>query len=434
MPPRSGRGGTKFVFPTDISSEMRLRSANKRVLMGMLSRDELDVLLSHCSEDSLRTFSTVSKSVFSAAKGHLYRKLCIALQGPTPENTHADKLGVFIKRKELVNGYASYAKAGEAKVMLWRAGPCWIIGPTSEVGNRTAFVQLEKDSLCPEAARGTWQVAMTSKKWVAAPELQCLAGDALVAELAKAPPQLALDGPMLQHLNNKVKGLFVKRKYLVNGYPSYAKATESRQMLWHAGNYWTLGYVEDLGTTCGIAKLSEGCLSPGAARVAWEVYESSEKKWVEVPELRCLAGEALAAAQREAAPRIALQGEVPQNFHNFKLGVFIKREDLVNGYPCYVQLGDATKMMWHAGLWWMVGVADELGQARGYMKLDEGCLRPEHSRGMWRVNKRDAWIEAPEVRCFAGCSDTPRRRVWDSNSGKWVGKDFWVFEDVGGSI
>ena len=130
-----------------------------------------------------------------------------------------------------------------------------------------------------------------------------------------------------------------------------------------------------------------------------------------------------------AAPQIALVGPTPQNARVEWLGVFLKRDELINGYPSYTKAGADGAMLWHAGECWTVGVAANLGQDRGRVSLRDGCLRPEASTAAWQVYDGAAWVVAPELRCLAGRPSTSRR-IWDPDAGRWLDAGrLMVFED-----
>ena len=111
------------------------------------------------------------------------------------------------------------------------------------------------------------------------------------------------------------------------------------------------------------------------------------------------------------------------------LGIFLKRDELVNGYPSYTKAGDDRVMLWHAGECWHVGLAANLEQDRGYVSVMDGCLRPEASSRTWQVYDGAAWVDAPELRCLAGRPSTSRR-IWDPDAGRWLDAGrLMVFED-----
>ena len=112
------------------------------------------------------------------------------------------------------------------------------------------------------------------------------------------------------------------------------------------------------------------------------------------------------------------------------LGVYLKRDELVNGYPSYTKTGDEGIMLWHAESNWLIGAAANLGQDRGWVSLRDGCLRPEASTATWRVYDGAAWVDAPELRCLAG-RPSFSRRIWDRREGRWLDTDSLdYFEDA----
>ena len=282
MPPRTRRSAR-----TGAASSAAL-SAAPPVLLDVLTTDDLlDLALSFCTEDALRAAYASCLRFRAAAVPHLRRLLSIALVGPTPQNKQAHALGVFLKRDELVNGFASYEKAGSDSIMLWHAGAGWYVGAAANLGQARGVVSLRDGCLRLEASTVTWRV-YDGTAFVDAPELRCLAGDALAAEMAKAAPQIALVGPTPQNLLASQLGVFLKRDELVNGFPSYTKAGADVAMLWHAGGSWYVGAATSLGQNLGWVSVIDGCLRPEASTVTWRVYDGAA--WVIAPELRCLAG------------------------------------------------------------------------------------------------------------------------------------------------
>ena len=127
---------------------------------------------------------------------------------------------------------------------------------------------------------------------------------------------------------------------------------------------------------------------------------------------------------------IAIIGPTPENKQAHVLGVFLKRAALVNGFVSYTKAGDDNVMLWHAGGYWCVGAAAELGQERGSVTLRDGCLRPEASTVTWRVYDGGTWVDAPELRCLAG-RPSSSRRIWDRREGRWLDTDSLdYFEDA----
>jgi len=111
------------------------------------------------------------------------------------------------------------------------------------------------------------------------------------------------------------------------------------------------------------------------------------------------------------------------------LRVFLKRDELINGFPSYTKAGDDGAMLWHVGGCWIIGAAADLGQDRGWVSLRDGCLRPEASTVTWEVYDGAAWVDAPELRCLAG-RPSASRRIWDPDAGRWLDAGrLMVFED-----
>ena len=147
--------------------------------------------------------------------------------------------------------------------------------------------------------------------------------------------------------------------------------------------------------------------------------------------MRCLAGDALVTELAKAAPRVALVGSTPRGMHADWLGVYVKRNTVVNlGYPSYVAAGDDDRMMWHAGFSWIVG--SDLGGEEGVIFVRDGALAPEAVQASWEVwNDRTddhKWEVAPALHVLVGRSWTSRR-VWNSHNCEWLDSSvFWSFD------
>ena len=201
-------------------------------------------------------------------------------------------------------------------------------------------------------------------------------------------------------------------------------------MMWRKGRWWYVGLTSDLGKAFGFISVIGNAPAPEAVSKAWQAYSDENNKWKDVPEVRCLHGDSLAAEMAKAAPRIALVGPTPGGLQTAKLGLFTKRTDLVNGYPSYTKDGDDKYMMWHSCERWWVGLASELGKDFGFVTVFDGALAPESARAAWRVwdNKAKAWLGAPEVRVLTQ-SVAPSQRVWSVNQKCWLDmSDLIVFE------
>ena len=126
----------------------------------------------------------------------------------------------------------------------------------------------------------------------------------------------------------------------------------------------------------------------------------------------CAASRATHLQLAKAAPQIALVGPTPQNLQAERLGVFLKRAELVNGYPSYTMDGDDSAMLWHAGGSWQVGSAADLGQDRGWVSVRDGCSRPEGSTVTWEGYDGADFVDAERLRCRPGRSITSHF-IWE---------------------
>ena len=119
--------------------------------------------------------TSVSESVSAHGVGEA---IAVDIRGQLPQNAvdNCDKwLGMYTKRRELVNGRASYVKAYEATKMIWHvvAGdgtPLWTVGRASDKGEPSGSFQLHSDTQHLEDATGPWWV-YTGAVWVDAPHV-----------------------------------------------------------------------------------------------------------------------------------------------------------------------------------------------------------------------------------------------------------------------
>ena len=135
----------------------------------------------------------------------------------------------------------------------------------------------------------------------------------------------------------------------------------------------------------------------------------------------CKAFQSPAAVQLHKRCCIALVGSTPQGLQSSNLGVFIKRTELVNGYPSYITAGDETIMLWHAGKRWWIHEASMVGQRYGWISVIDAALSPESVKAAWKVwdDHRKEWFEAPGVRVLVDMVE-PTRRFWNSTTREWL--------------
>ena len=92
--------------------------------------------------------------------------------------------------------YASYAKRGSDKIMMWHAGEGWLVGKAEDLGKTRGYVLARGAALKPEEIGSGWEVWSTLKEgWDVAPGLRCVAQSEAEAESLSstaAPPGSAL--------------------------------------------------------------------------------------------------------------------------------------------------------------------------------------------------------------------------------------------------
>eukprot|EP00966_Prymnesium_polylepis_P265444 6132143-Prymnesium_polylepis.2 len=70
-------------------------------------------------------------------------------------------------------------------------------------------------------------------------------------------------------------------------------------------------------------------------------------------------------------------------------------------------------MMWNAQSSWFVGRAEDVGRAKGYVKANDGSLRPEQVSAPWRVwdGQGKGWVDAPQLRVQQGTATPGVKRA-----------------------
>ena len=74
---------------------------------------------------------------------------------------------------------------------------------------------------------------------------------------------------------------------------------------------------------------------------------------------------------------VVVTGDTPADKHQGKLGLYKKRQQLINGWPSYEADFNDELAMWHGDTRWFMGEKANLGQARGFLGARDGALRPE---------------------------------------------------------
>ncbi|EOD16518.1 hypothetical protein EMIHUDRAFT_466602 [Emiliania huxleyi CCMP1516] len=240
----------------------------------------------------------------------------VALVGATPGGAQCSRLGVFVKRHDLINGMPSYEKDGDPSVMMWYSGG-WKVGDAKQLGRKGCGISCPDDAFAPETATRAWRVNLPAGGgWCDAPDVRCIAGAALSEELKRAAARVALVGkaPKGAQDASAWMGVFSKCDEEVNGHPSYELEGNGEVMLWHAADCWYVGNAEDAGEQVGFLSVRDGALLPQSISRVWRVKpkegdakkKKKEKKkgkddWVDAAEVRLLAERPTASRVYDAA-------------------------------------------------------------------------------------------------------------------------------------
>ena len=327
------------------------------------------------------------------------------------------RLGLFTRHPILVNGLPAYAKADDKacsqhREMLWWAKGGWRVGHAANLGETSCGITAPTtllQPLLPHRFTGTWEVFSSRQDgWLDAPSLRCVDGKAMAAELGQAASTIHLVGstPNVREgstdwIQMHKVGCYSARPDRVNGLPSYAMAGSDHMMWWAAGS-WRIGIAEFIASERCSLRIENPALLPEHATGAWKAWDGLA--WVDVPELRVLSAEALAAKTQHAESTIHLVGGTsPRQIHAAQLGKYIRRTVAINEMPSFEKEGaPGTLIWWHAGRW-LCGPTASAGSSRRWLDASDGSLLPEHATGMWRVwdHKASAMADVPGLRCIS---------------------------------
>jgi hypothetical protein len=433
----------------------------------LASSQELDVI-SNEIEDAAKQADERAAAEAAAEEAEAQQQLAdgaatVYLVGHTPGGVHWDYLGAYEREPELVNGRMAYAMAGDPSKMLWfsRTNGYWHAGPRANLGSPRGWLAVFDRSALPERVTAEWQVgAANGGLWTPAPEVRCLAGmagaaahaamgqdEAVPAELEGAAAVVYLVGPTAPGVNRKYIGAYGRGSQIVNGryiYSRIGQGGDPMRMLWYCdggdspGQWWA-GPKGNLGCPAGWLAVHDSALTPETITASWRAIPRGGAGWLELPGLRCAAGEdgerlhleeveahrAHEAEEAErllraAAKRVHLVGVTPDGVHSDYLGAYDREPGLVNGRPAYAMTGTGDKMLWFSSLngYWHAGPRSNLGGSRGWLAVYDLAPLPERVTGQWQVGAVDSsWTAAPDVRCLAADA-TGREEEHEARAGQ----------------
>jgi len=238
----------------------------------------------------------------------------VCVTGPTPAACalYADKLGTYRRVKgQEVNSHAFYRRS-EVDCMLWHAAGVWWIGPSASVGKQSGFWRCQDSARIPEAIKGVWEVG-DGNVWHKADGVGC-------AEHVRTRVILSGATPGERH-QDKLGTYELCEGELVNDRVCYQQVGNPLRMIWFLTPYWYVGKRDEKALGQGWVQVRSLAPVPELITGVWSVWNSTERKWVEAPELRIAPdetctddGEPLdgaAAANANAAPPSAIPRALP---------------------------------------------------------------------------------------------------------------------------
>ena len=267
----------------------------------------------------------------------------VAIVGPTPAafSIYADKLGTYRRvRGQEANGHAFYRRS-DIDGMLWHANGSWYIGPSASLGRQTGFWRVADSARVPEAIKGCWEVG-DGTTWHRAEGVTC-------AEHVRSRVVLTGTTPGERH-QDKLGAYELCKGELVNDRVCYQQVGNPSRMIWfltpyvpftappscwrmpcpsphrlpvgacphthlllaHAPtptscchalpsppwrvprvSYWYIGKRDEKALGQGWVQVRSLAPVPELISGVWSVWNSTERKWVEAPDLALVADDSI---------------------------------------------------------------------------------------------------------------------------------------------
>ena len=220
----------------------------------------------------------------------------VAIAGPTPTACaiHADKLGTYRRVKgQECNGHAFYRRT-DIDAMLWCAEGVWWIGPSNSLGNKSGFWRCADSARVPEAIKGCWEVG-DGTAWHRAEGVTC-------AEHVRTRVVLAGSTPGERH-QDKLGTYQLCEGELVNDRVCYQQVGNPSRMIWFLTPYWYVGKRDEKALGQGWVQVRSLAPVPELIAGVWSVWNSTERKWVEAPDLHLHADDAGDGPEAESPNR-----------------------------------------------------------------------------------------------------------------------------------
>jgi hypothetical protein len=203
----------------------------------------------------------------------------VSIVGPTPAacSIYADKLGTYRRVKgQEANGHAFYRRP-DIDAMLWQAGGVWWIGPSASLGKQSGFWRCADSARVPESIKGCWEVG-DGTAWHKADGVTC-------AEHVRSRVLLTGTTPCERH-QDKLGAYMLCEGELVNDRVCYQQVGNPSRMIWFLTPYWYIGKRDEKALGQGWVQVRSLAPVPELISGVWSVWNSTERKWVEAPDLQ----------------------------------------------------------------------------------------------------------------------------------------------------
>ena len=229
----------------------------------------------------------------------------VAIVGSTPAacSIYADKLGTYRRVKgQEANGHAFYRRS-DIDAMLWHAGGVWWIGPSASLGKQSGFWRCADSARVPEAIKGCWEVG-DGAAWHKADGVTC-------AEHVRSRVILTGTTPGERH-QDKLGTYQLCKGELVNDRVCYQQVGNPSRMIWFLTPYWYIGKRDEKALGQGWVQVRSLAPVPELISGVWSVWNSTERKWVEAPDLQLHADDSSDPDVDSGPPRGVAPSAIPK--------------------------------------------------------------------------------------------------------------------------
>ena len=293
--------------------------------------------------------------------------------------------GVYQRTSSVMNGHVVYVSERSASLRMWLCGAkgSWII--SDDPSGNTGYATLHSSAAGPELADdgSHWEV------WDADTETwneQRQAGVIVVGcqrVLIAGVNAIKEDGGRPQ-----IDGIFCRTDSWVNQHAVYEREDGTEIGMWHAAGTWYIGDLKWIAGARGYAALDSTAFGPELAEpdVHWKVLDGTiyvHQRHVSVVPV--------------GAPGVLICGatESQGQYSTQVNGTFMQTSTVLNSHVVYAKENGNDKRMWYTNGCWWIGLADSVGQSRGFAYLESRAPGPDLASGDWYLSQDDGSGWAP---------------------------------------